>query len=492
MKSLVSLLIITGAWFLFSRASAQVFELQKAFPNLSFTRPVDLQNAADGNNRLFVVEQRGRIYVFPNDSMTTDTTLFLNIESQVIAFQEQGLLGLAFHPEYPSNGYFYVNYTTPSSNCVSPGAEGCSKISRFKVSAGNPNIADPTSEVVILEFAQPGRNHNGGQLAFGPEGYLYIATGDGGGEFGHLNSQNLQSLLGKILRIDVDGAAGGLNYAIPPDNPFVNNTQGYREEIYAYGLRNPWRFSYDPPTGRWWAGDVGNMAWEEIDIIESSNNYGWPIMEGFHCFLPPVNCDTTGLTLPIWEYGHELGISVIGGYVYRGIRLPELSGKYIYADFGSGRIWALEYDGVNPPANVELLDSPYLISAFGISEAQELFICDYTGHIRRLNTTVQGTLQPPPVIPRAFHLGQNYPNPFNSFTEIPYHLSRPAKITIDLFEVRGKWLRTLVDEPLLPGSYSVKWDSKGADGAVQPGGVYFYRLKANDALVETRQMVLLK
>ncbi|RMH76428.1 MAG: glucose sorbosone dehydrogenase, partial [Calditrichaeota bacterium] len=374
--------ILPGIIFGIQLQIAQVqFEVRQAFPNLSFVQPVDLQNAGDGTNRLFVVEQRGIIYVFPNDSNVTATqrSTFLDIRDRVDdAGSEEGLLGLAFHPDYAANGYFYVNYTARNPNR--------SVISRFKVSDNDPNRAEPDSELVILTLPQPYSNHNAGALAFGPnDGYLYITTGDGG-NFGdpQCNGQNLQTLLGSILRIDVDRRDPGMNYAIPPDNPFAGNTQGYREEIYAYGLRNPWRMSFDPVTGWLWAADVGQNSWEEIDLIQSGKNYGWAIMEGFHCYnspwpCAPAFCDTTGrhLTPPLWEYGHNLGISVTGGYVYRGPTVPELTGKYVYADFGSGRIWALEYDGINPPTNTLLLDTQLNISSFGVDEQGELYICSY-------------------------------------------------------------------------------------------------------------------
>ncbi|MEJ2544210.1 MAG: PQQ-dependent sugar dehydrogenase [Calditrichaceae bacterium] len=308
MKNILIFLI-----FMISIAHAQ-FDLEVAFPHLNFTQPVDLQNAGDGSNRIFVVEQRGIIHVFENDSSVLATDIFIDLQDSVNdAGSEEGLLGLAFHPNYEENGYFYVNYTDASPRRT--------VIARYQVSENEPNKADPESELVLLQFNQPESNHNGGQLAFGPDGYLYIATGDGGGsgdqhgEFG--NGQDRTTLLGNILRIDVDNADDGLNYAIPEGNPFVGNQNDYREEIFAYGLRNPWRFSFDKETGWLWAGDVGQGDYEEVDIIESGNNYGWRIMEGLHCYNSE-ECDQTGLTLPIWEYPHGTGYSITGGYVYYG------------------------------------------------------------------------------------------------------------------------------------------------------------------------------
>jgi len=354
------------------------YQVQEAFPELSFTNPVDLQHPGDGTDRLFVVEQQGNIYVFENDASVSDKTLFLDITNRVDnTGNEEGLLGLAFHPNYENNGYFYVNYTANNPDRTI--------ISRFEVSANNADQADAASETVILTYEQPFSNHNGGQIAFGPDGYLYIASGDGGsGGDPQGNGQNRATLLGNILRIDVDNTSGNNNYAIPPDNPFVNNNQGYREEIFAYGLRNPWRFSFDPATGRLFTGDVGQADLEEIDIIQSGGNYGWNIMEGTQCFVND-NCDTSGLILPIWEYGHSQGnASITGGFVYRGPTLNNLTGLYIYADFASGRIWALDISDIDNPENTELLDTDLLISSFGVDDENELYICAFDGKIYRL------------------------------------------------------------------------------------------------------------
>ena len=355
------------------QAARKTIDDARAFPNLSFERPVDLQNAGDGTDRLFVVEQAGRILVFPNDPAAASAGVFLDIRDRVNdGGNEEGLLGLAFHPEYKTNGSFYVYYSVSDPRR--------SRLSRFSVSSQDPNAADPASEEILLEVDQPYSNHNGGQISFGPDGYLYVALGDGGsGGDPQGNGQNRSTLLGKILRIDADRAP----YGIPPDNPFAGNTQGYREEIFAYGLRNPWRFSFDRPTGRLWAGDVGQNKYEEIDIIEAGKNYGWNVMEGKHCYDADV-CATGGLTLPVWEYPHSEGQSITGGFVYRGAALPELAGKYIYADFVSGKIWALRYDGQTPPVNDLLIDTRLNISSFGVDEAGELYLCAFDKRIYKL------------------------------------------------------------------------------------------------------------
>ena len=349
----------------------------EAFPNLTFKRPVDLQHAGDNSNRIFVVEQEGVISVFPNADEVSSKTTFLDIRGKVDdSGNEEGLLGLAFHPDYETNGFFYVNYTASNPDRT--------VISRFKVSA-NANQADATSELEILTFAQPYSNHNGGQVSFGPDGYLYIAVGDGGsGGDPHDNGQNRSTLLGSILRIDVNKQEGGKKYGIPADNPFAGNNNGYRDEIYAYGLRNPWRFSFDPANGRLWTGDVGQNAYEEIDIIEKGGNYGWNVMEGNHCFEPRNGCNRTGLKLPIHEYDRDEGISVTGGFVYRGPTVKSLEGKYIYADYATRRIWAIEHSDITRPVNTLLAEADFNISSFGVDQNNELYLCGFDGKIYRM------------------------------------------------------------------------------------------------------------
>ncbi|MEX2396750.1 MAG: PQQ-dependent sugar dehydrogenase [Balneolales bacterium] len=355
--------------------------MTEAFPELTFTRPVDFQQPG-ASDLLFVVEQRGVISVFQNDEAASDSQVFLDISDQVDdSGNEEGLLGLAFHPDYQSNGYFYVNYTATNPDRT--------VISRFQVSPDNPEQADQTSEQEVLSFAQPYSNHNGGQVSFGPDSYLYIAVGDGGsGGDPEENGQDRTTLLGTILRIDVDNQQSGQNYAIPSDNPFVGNDEGYREEIYAWGLRNPWRFSFDVANDRLWTGDVGQNQYEEIDIIEKGRNYGWNIMEGFHCFEPSEGCDQSGLEMPIWEYDRSEGdISVTGGFVYRGLTLTDLTGQYIFADYASGRIWALDYSDMDNPVNTEILQADFAIPSFGVDQDNELYICGFDGKIYKLEVT---------------------------------------------------------------------------------------------------------
>ncbi|HMN17434.1 MAG: T9SS type A sorting domain-containing protein [Ignavibacteriota bacterium] len=373
--NLIVLLLI-----LISTSNFAQFNFRVAFPNLSFSDPLDLQNAGDGTNRIFVVEQDGRIRVFPNDENAQSTKLFLDITDRVTSGGETGLLGLAFHPNYESNGYFYVNYTAPSPLRT--------VISRFKVSSTNPDSADKNSEQILVTYNQPYSNHNGGAVVFGPDGYLYIGSGDGGsGGDPQNNAQNITSLLGKILRIDVDNPQAPLNYGIPPDNPFVDSTNvNIRKEIYAWGMRNPWRISFDPVTDSLWCGDVGQGDWEEIDIIKKGKNYGWRCYEGNHTYNTS-GCNGT-YEFPVWEYSHSLGYSITGGFVYRGINVPELVGKYIYGDYVSRRVWSLEYDGINPPTNTQITTSSGSITSFGVDENNELYLVSFNGKIYSFIPTI--------------------------------------------------------------------------------------------------------
>jgi glucose/arabinose dehydrogenase len=342
----------------------------EAFPNLTFEFPVDIQSPKDGTSRIFVLSQPGVIYVFDNNSDTKEKKVFLDIRGKVLYGGEMGLLGLAFHPNYKENGFFYLDYTTDNPRRT--------VISRFQVSKTDPAVADPLSEEILLEVGQPYENHNGGQISFGPDGYLYISLGDGGDAGDpHNAGQDLKNPLGKLLRIDVDNKSDGKNYSIPDDNPFKGNNNGFKEEIYAYGLRNVWRFSFDM-NNRLWAADVGQNKWEEINLIAKGKNYGWRIMEAKHCYNPETNCDTTALVLPVWEYGHNDmgGFSITGGFVYSGESAPGLKNKYIYADYVSGRIWQLEF--VNKlVSNKLLIDSDLMIATFGVDESNELYFADY-------------------------------------------------------------------------------------------------------------------
>jgi glucose/arabinose dehydrogenase len=333
--------------------------------------PLAITSAGDGSGRIFVTEQGGQIRIVRDGTLVA--TAFLDIASRITSGGERGLLGLAFHPRFPSDPRFFVNYTDTN---------GDTQVSSFTVDPATPDVADPSSEVKILHIAQPYANHNGGAVLFGPDGFLYISTGDGGsGGDPQGNGQSLTTLLGKILRIDVDRTDGAQPYAIPPDNPFVGRTDA-RPEIFLFGLRNPWRISFDRATRDLWIGDVGQSAWEEVDVARagtSGENYGWNTMEGNHCFNPPSGCTKTGLTLPVAEYGHDAGCTVIGGNVYRGTAQPALTGGYFFGDYCSGTIWAIDpgSDALREPTVVR--EGSASLSSFGEDEAGELYATDIGG-----------------------------------------------------------------------------------------------------------------
>jgi glucose/arabinose dehydrogenase len=346
-------------------------------------RPAHVTHAGDGSGRLFIVEQLGRIRIFHEGVLLPAP--FLDINERVRCCGERGLLSVAFPADYVVTGFFYVNYTDKTGQTI---------VARYGTSA-NANLADPGSEQVLLTIHQPYGNHNGGQLAFSPiDGYLYIGMGDGGSAGDPLNKgQDTASLLGKMLRIDVSPSANP--YLVPPTNPYTQ-TAGYRDEIWALGLRNPWRFSFDALTGDLYIADVGQGEWEEIDYQPASSpggeNYGWRIMEGAHCY-EPVNCDTSGLVLPIAEYDHSLGCSVTGGVVYRGQLYPRMQGIYLYGDYCSGRVWGLRRQE-GTWQNALLVDTPHQIVSFGRDEAGYAYLVDYGGTIYRLEDNVMATPTP--------------------------------------------------------------------------------------------------
>lgn len=358
-------------WFAFSTLAAE--------PLLTFEPiatdlddPVAITHA--GDSRLFITLQAGRILI--HDGAQLLPTPFLDIRTIVRSGGERGLLGLAFHPRYAENGFFFVNYTDLSGNTV---------VARYRVSA-DPNRADSSTRKQILFIVQPFANHNGGEIRFGRDGYLYIGMGDGGsgGDPGN-RAQDLSALLGKMLRIDVDN---GDPYAIPPSNPFVGNSSA-RPEIWATGMRNPWRFSFDRDSGDLWIADVGQGNWEEVDFQPAASiggeNYGWRLMEGTHCFTPSSNCNPGNLVLPVIEYDHSGGAcSVTGGYVYRGSRHPRLHGMYFYGDFCNGRIWGAVRNSAGEVTVRSLSDTAFSISAFGEDLNGELYVAHYGGAVYRI------------------------------------------------------------------------------------------------------------
>ena len=552
-----------------SFSNAQI-ELQEAFPNLAFSNPVDLQHAGDETDRIFVVEQEGFIKVFPNSASVTSASVntFLDISDVVSAGSERGLLGLAFHPNYESNGYFFINYTI--------GGPTRTLISKFEVSSSNPNLADENSEINLITFNQPYSNHNAGWMAFGPnDGYLYIATGDGGSAGDpDDNAQDVTNFLGNILRIDVDNQDSGMQYAIPSDNPFYDSTGNVVREIFAWGLRNPWRNSFDPVTGWLWAADVGQSDLEEIDIIESGKNYGWRCYEGTQEYNTS-GCNYNEYIDPIWEYDHNQGCSVTGGYVYRGQNIPGLIGKYIYGDYCQKTVWSLEYDGISPTVNQTLLTAPGRIVSFGVDQNSELYVLTFNpdniylfidllpvelvgfkGEYinnkviitwetatetmnygfdleRSVNSNswikikfipgngnsnspkyydyIDTELHSPGVFkyrlkqidtdgsfeysneilinvntPEHFLLEQNYPNPFNPNTTIYYSVPVKSFVKINIYDVLGNEVATLIDEENSEGIYEISFNARGFSS-----GIYYYSMEANE-FIDVKKMVILK
>lgn len=352
-------------------------DLRPAFTGLEFERPVYLCHDGVNPDRLYVLEQYGRILAFDAREDVSETTVFLDLRDPVYdQNNEEGLLGLAFHPDYATNGRFYVYY---SANEPRRGV-----IAEFTRDASDPDRADPASFRSVLEVDQPWGNHNGATVLFGPDGMLYVSLGDGGAANDpHGNGQNLGTLLGSIIRIDVDRRDEGLGYAIPADNPFVG-TEGARGEIWAYGLRNVWRMSFDRETGELWAGDVGQNRFEEIDLIVRGGNYGWNLREGRHPFRENVEAPDD-LIDPIAEYGRREGISVTGGAVYRGTEFPDLRGVYLWGDYFSGRIWGLRRVDGKVVAEDELFDRRQRpnISSFGEAADGTLYVVTFDKLDRR-------------------------------------------------------------------------------------------------------------
>jgi len=346
------------------------YELYNLFPDLSFSDPLALENDGVHEDRLYVVERGGRVYLLSGENTASEKILFLDLTAIVdTGGQEMGLLGLAFHPDYEENGYLFVNYTSDDETVIS----------RF--TSTDRETVSLTTEKIIITFSQPYSNHNGGTLFFGPDGYLYISSGDGGSSGDPDDqSQNLMSYLGKILRIDVDSDTS--SYLIPTDNPFLDQEEEALPEIFAYGLRNPWKFSFDQGRGHLIAADVGQGEIEEIDLIVSGGNYGWNRFEGSR---PYNNQDLPeNHILPVYEYPHSEGRSITGGFTYYGSEMDSLRGAYIYGDFISGTIWALWLDEENEAESHELLDTDLMISSFGTDHNGELYIVDFQGKIYAL------------------------------------------------------------------------------------------------------------
>jgi glucose/arabinose dehydrogenase len=373
MKKNLHLLLLFGCFHFGLKAQ---YYYEDRWPGLNFSFPVGMHAAPDSSKRIFVVEQRGRIRVFTDTGTVTsaDTSTFLDVRSKlpnISAGNEFGLLGMAFHPNFKQNGFVFINYcqTAPLRTVVS----------RFKVDSMNPNRVNPNSEKIIMTVTQPFGNHNAGSLLFGKDGYLYLTMGDGGngGDPGN-RAQNRTNLLGKILRINVDVPENGPPYTIPADNPFIGNPNGWKEEMYALGVRNPWQMTMDSQTGTIWFGDVGQGAREEIDTLRKAANYGWKVTEGFIAYSPCGTCDTSNYEKPIVDYPRSLGISVTGGFVYRGKELYKLVGSYFYGDYATSRVWTLTKNpAIGQYVNTAFVNTPGNLSAFGLDYEGELYTVRY-------------------------------------------------------------------------------------------------------------------
>ncbi|TLD70359.1 PQQ-dependent sugar dehydrogenase [Phragmitibacter flavus] len=388
---LCSVVLAVGLMASPSLVEAQSYKVEPAFPNLVLERPVSLVVAPDGSGRQFLVQQRGKILILPKDEAGSEAKVFLDFTDRKMEAKdglfEEGLLGLAFHPKFKENGKFYVYYSQQDLKR--------SVISELQVSKEDADKVDASSERILMEIPQPFWNHNSGNLTFGPDGYLYIGSGDGGKRDDITRAaQNAFSLLGKVLRIDVNGKQGSRQYAIPKDNPYAGQV-GAREEVFALGIRNPWGMSFDE-AGNLWVADVGQDIWEEINIVEKGGNYGWSFREGARPFALRTDAPPQGAQFidPIHEYSHAEGISITGGFVYRGKKLSKLVGSYVYGDWGSGRIWALKYDvaAKKKVGNEKLFESE--LDAKGKGRVQptafcedvngELLILDWNGKLFRL------------------------------------------------------------------------------------------------------------
>jgi glucose/arabinose dehydrogenase len=382
-------------------------KIERAFPNLKFERPIFVTYPPDGTNRMAVISEYGTIYIFPNDPSVEDAHELLNVKDKVVYhdnMNEEGFLGLAFHPKFKENGQFFVYYTTKD------GPPHTGTLVRYHMSKDDPNKADPDSAEEI--FHSPPKefwNHNGGTIIFGPDGYLYLALGDGGAANDpHGHAQDISTVLGKVLRIDVDHPSGDKKYSVPKDNPFID-VPGAATEVWALGLRNIWRMSFDRLTHKLWAGDVGQDTWEEVDIIEPGHNYEWNQREGFHPLVAMPHSPTPGpppektygtMTEPLFEYHHAVGKCIVGGHVYRGTQVPELNGDYLFADYVTGRLYALKYDEqAGKVTSVQPIDPPasgnggftfgtngLSVFSFGEDEAGEVYFTTVGGVINHFRS----------------------------------------------------------------------------------------------------------
>ncbi len=442
------------------------FRTEVAFPHLRFEQPLEL-TIAPGSDRLFVAERFGKIFSFEVNRETTKAELLIDLEKTTY--------GLAFHPRFQDNGYFYVTYVLDPLKTLPKGT----RISRFQVRPDNRYQADPASETIIFEW--PSGGHNGGCLRFGPDGYLYIATGDGSGIADELDTgQDVSDLLASILRIDVDRPDPGRKYGIPKDNPFVGR-QGARPEIWAYGLRQIWKMNFDRQTGNLWAGEVGQDLWEMIYLIQRGGNYGWSVQEGSHPFRPERRLGPSPILKPVVEHGHSDFRSITGGFVYRGKRLPEIAGTYVYGDYDTGRIWGFRHDGDQVSEHRELVDTSFRIIDFGQSHQGEIYVMDFIGgQIHRLVRS--------PVVhqPHQFPLRLSQTGLFSSVREhkpapglIPYSVN--SELWSDA-AVKERWIA-------IPGDSQVEFDTVEYPQPA-PGAPFGWRFPDGTVIVKTFSLEL--
>lgn len=479
MKSIVPVIVL--AWCLlmaYSSGLAQPdLQYKEAFPNVTFSRAVGFEH--HGTSRIYIVQQTGEILTLPNEPAATTAEVFLDLSGYLGEdAKKAGMLSLAFHPDYSTNGYFYVYYvvdqpTTSGQDTLH------SVLSRFQRSETDSTKADPTSEQVILEIPQPTISHNGGEIAFGPKGYLYLSLGEGShGKDKFRQAQDRTTLLGSLIRIDVDNPSQGRAYGIPEKNPYVGNTQGYREEIYAYGFRNPWRLSIDAKTGELWIGDVGEQKWEEVNLVTKGGNYGWPIMEGNQCFDADT-CDQTGLIRPVVAYPHSKtnGGCITGGHVYRGSALPELQGKYVYGDWISGQLWALEKtekDTVVTPLAIDKRTSKKY-PAFGMDKDGELyFLSLFHGTVHRFEPKPSSPADPDSAMQATETLFTlDGPNPSPHGTTVSFSVAQTGPVHIAMYDMLGRKVTVLLDKVVTAGT-SRQLQISTAD---LPPGMYLCRMQ---------------